>query len=118
MSEFKLLVVELTVWVSHYKRIANFVFVTADLPPHHPLGNVELRAFDMKGYAFVSFVGCTVLYATFVCFLGPAFVTGAAREFDKESIGTWVRVRHPESAWPNFTNRSSTNYTNLTAAAR
>jgi hypothetical protein len=113
----EMLVVELTVWVSHYTRMAQFVFVTADLPPHHPLGNVQLRAFDIKGYAFVSLVGCTYLYATFLCFLGPGFVTGAARDFDKANIGAWVRVLHPESPWLNSTNRSSTNYTNLAAAA-
>jgi hypothetical protein len=113
----EMLVVELTVRVAQYKRFTKFVFVTADLPPHHPLGNIELRAFDMKGYAFVSLVGCTILYAIFLCFLGPAFVTGTARDYDPHNLGSWVRSVSPESRWFNFTNRTS-NYTNITAAVR
>ena len=71
----------------------------------------------MKGYAFVSLVGCTILYAIFLCFLGPAFVTGTARDYDPHNLGSWVRSVSPESRWFNFTNRTS-NYTNITAAVR
>jgi hypothetical protein len=101
----KVLVVELTVWVAEYKRFTHFEFVTCDLAPHHPIGNVELRPLDTKGYVFVSIVGCTFTYAIFLCFLGPGFVTGIARTYDPNNLGAWVYA--PQLDGPsglNFTN--------------
>jgi hypothetical protein len=100
----EMLAVEFTVWMAESKRITRFEFVTGDLPPHHPLGNIVLRAFDLKGYGFVSFVGCTILYATFLIYLGPAFVTGASGGYDKSNLGSWVTIA--ASFWLNYTNRT------------
>ena len=106
----EIFVVEFTVWMAEYKRFTHFEFVTGDLPPHHPLGNFALRALDMKGYIFVSIVGCTFLYGIFLCFLGPGFVTGVAHDYDKTNLGSWVYgpelVSSPLNL-TNFTNHTS-----------
>jgi hypothetical protein len=107
----EMILVEFTVWIAAYKRFAKFVFVTADLPPHHPLGNVALRRLDMKGYIFVSMLGATFLYAEFALYFGAAFVTGTAHDYNKD-VSSWL-IGGGSS--PNFTNHTSTrNYTNFT----
>ena len=56
----------------------------------HPLGNVDFRTMDAKGYAFVYGVGCAFVYAIFMTFLGSGFVTGQRKVFDKTTIDVWV----------------------------
>jgi hypothetical protein len=88
----EMLLVEAAVFVAERKGVTRFEFV--DRPAGHPVGNTALRAFDLKGYALVGMIGCTFLYAIFLCFLGPAFVTGVASTFDQQNLDTWIMSRH------------------------
>jgi hypothetical protein len=107
--------VESSVFLAERKGFARFEFV--DRPADHPLGNTALRAFDLKGYAMVSMIGCASIYASFLCFLGPAFVTGAAVEFDPENLDTWVMSLEHASSLLNLTNESAhpANFTHVPA---
>ena len=111
----EMLLVESSVFLAERKGFARFEFV--DRPADHPLGNTALRAFDLKGYAMVSMIGCAFLYAIFLCFLGPAFVTGAAVEFDPENLDTWVMSLEHASSLLNLTNESAhpANFTHVPA---
>jgi hypothetical protein len=58
----------------------------------HPLQNTALRDFDLKAYALrLAFgMGGAFIYIVFVAFLGPAFVTGACRDFAPNATHVWV----------------------------
>ena len=101
----EMLVVETSVFVANRKGLMHFEFV--ERPEGHPVGNTALRAFDLKGYALVSVIGCTFLYAIFLCFLGPACVTGAASKFDQENLDIWVMSLQHSSFVFNATNQSA-----------
>jgi hypothetical protein len=56
----------------------------------HPLSNTAFRAFGLQGYAVVFGMGGATIYAVYVAFLGPAFVTGVCRHFAPNATQVWV----------------------------
>jgi hypothetical protein len=56
----------------------------------HPLSNTSFRAFGLQGYAVVFGLGGMFIYAVYVAFLGPAFVTGMCRLLAPNATQVWV----------------------------
>ena len=56
----------------------------------HPLSNTAFRAFGLQGYAVVFGMGGATIYAVYLAFLGPAFVTGVCRHFAPNATQVWV----------------------------
>ena len=79
-----------TVWLVQRKGLQRFE-LSARFGSDHPLRNTSFRDFDLKGYALVFGLGCAFIYAVFVAFLGPAFVTGMCREFARNATHVWVQ---------------------------
>jgi hypothetical protein len=55
--------------------------LSAHFAAGHPLSNTAFRDFGLQGYAVVFGVGGMFIYAAYLAFLGPAFVTGMCRIF-------------------------------------
>jgi hypothetical protein len=92
------------VWLA--KRRGFIRFVLAARPLDHPFGLLARRDFDFKGYALVFGLGAFFIYAMFLVFLGPGFVTGTCREFvaNAASESLWVIDHHSVSGCANDTN--------------
>ena len=56
----------------------------------HPLRNTAFRDFHLKGYICTFGMGAMLIYAILTAFLGPAFVTGACRDFEPNATHVWV----------------------------
>ena len=54
------------------------------------LSNTAFRAFGLQGYAVVFGMGGMFIYAVYMAFLGPAFVTGMCRLFAPNATHVWV----------------------------
>jgi hypothetical protein len=67
----------------HFELSARFL-------PGHPLCNTAFRDFDVKGYAVAFGMGGMFIYAVFVAFLGPTFLTGMCRDFAPNATQVWV----------------------------
>jgi hypothetical protein len=80
---------DVTVWAVERKGLARFELSTR-FAAGHPLRSTAFRDFDLKGYAFVFGLGGAFIYGVFVAFLGPAFVTGACRDFMPNATHVWV----------------------------
>jgi hypothetical protein len=78
-----------TVWAAAKKGLHHFE-LSARFVAGHPLSNVVFRDFDLKGYVFAFCVGGGFIYAVFVAFLGPAFVTGMCHDFAPNETRVWV----------------------------
>jgi hypothetical protein len=67
---------------------------TLELSAHfaagHPLSNTAFRDFGLQGYVYVSCLGGMFIYAVYVAFLGPAFVTGICPLFAPNATHVWV----------------------------
>ena len=73
------------------KRIGQGHFeVSAHFAASHPLRNTAFRGVGVCGYAMVFGVGGAFIYAVFIAFLGPAFVTGICRLFAPNATHVWV----------------------------
>jgi hypothetical protein len=81
---------DVTVWVVERKGLQRFEQSTR-FAVGHPLQNTAFRDLDLSGYAFVFGLGGTFIYGAFVAFLGPAFVTGACRDFMPNATHVWVQ---------------------------
>jgi hypothetical protein len=79
-----------TVWLVHRKGLHRFE-LSARFGPDHPMRNTCFRDFDLKGYPLAFGVGGAFIYAVFVAFLGPAFVTGMCRDFAPNATHVWVQ---------------------------
>jgi hypothetical protein len=64
--------------------------LSAHFAPGHPLSNTAFRSFGLQGYAVVFGQGGMFIYAVYVAFLGPAFVTGMCRLFAPNATQVWV----------------------------
>ena len=78
------------VWAVERKGLQHFELST-QLAVGHPLRNTAFRDFDLKGYAVTFGTGGAFIYAVFVDFLGPAFVTGACPNFAPNATHVWVQ---------------------------
>jgi hypothetical protein len=78
------------IWSVVKKRLQH-VDLSARFGADHPLSVTDFRDFDLKGYIFAFCMGGAFIYAVFVAFLGPAFVTGMCRDFDPNATAVWVR---------------------------
>jgi hypothetical protein len=78
------------VWLVHRKGLQRFD-LSARFGSDHPLRNTCFRDFDLKGYAFAFGLGGAFIYAVFIAFLGPAFVTGMCRDFAPNATHVWVQ---------------------------
>jgi hypothetical protein len=56
----------------------------------HPLSNTAFRDFGLEGYAVVFGMGSCFIYAVYMAFLGPGFVTGMCRAFAPNATQVWV----------------------------
>ena len=56
----------------------------------HPLSNTAFRDFGLQWYVVVFGMGGCFIYAVYVAFLGPAFVTGVCRIFAPNATQVWV----------------------------
>jgi hypothetical protein len=56
----------------------------------HPLSCTAFRDFGIQGYAVVFGLGGGFIYAVYLAFLGPAFVTGMCRTFAPNATQVWV----------------------------
>jgi hypothetical protein len=73
------------------KRIGKEHFeVSAHFAASHPLRNTAFRGFGFRGYAMVFGIGGAFIYAVYIAFLGPAFVTGICRNFAANATHVWV----------------------------
>ena len=79
-----------TVWAVERKGLRYFELST-QFAADHPLRNTAFRDFDLRGYAVAFCMGGMFMYAVFVAFLGPAFVTGACRDFMPNATHVWVQ---------------------------
>jgi hypothetical protein len=64
--------------------------LSAHFAAGHPLSNTAFRAFGLEGYALVFSMGSMFIYAVYMAFLGPAFVTGICRAFAPNATQVWV----------------------------
>jgi hypothetical protein len=64
--------------------------LSAHFAAGHPLSNTAFRDFGLQGYAVVFGQGGMFIYAVYVAFLGPAFVTGMCRLFAPNATQVWV----------------------------
>jgi hypothetical protein len=65
--------------------------LSARFAADHPLRNTAFRDFDLKGYTVAFGIAGAAIYAVFVAFLGPAFVTGMCRVFAPNATHVWVQ---------------------------
>jgi hypothetical protein len=56
----------------------------------HPLSNTAFRDFGLQDYVLAFGVGGSFIYAVYVAFLGPAFVTGICHLFAPNATMVWV----------------------------
>jgi hypothetical protein len=56
----------------------------------HPLSNTAFRDFGLQDYVLAFGVGGAFIYAVYMAFLGPAFVTGICRLFAPNATMVWV----------------------------
>jgi hypothetical protein len=78
-----------TVWVMANKGVLGFE-MSVRFGADHPLCNVAFRDFELEGYANVFLCGCMFIYAVFIAFLGPTFLTGMCRDFAPNATHVWV----------------------------
>ena len=78
-----------TVWAAAYKGLLHFELSTRFVAGH-PLINTAFRDFDLKGYVMAFGMGGGFIYAVFLAFLGPAFVTGICHDFAPNATRVWV----------------------------
>jgi hypothetical protein len=97
-----------TVWAVERRGLQRFE-LSARFAADHPLRNTAFRDFGLTGYAVTFGFGCMFIYVVFVGFLGPAFVTGACRDFAPNATHVWV-VHVVECTKATVV----TNYTNVT----
>jgi hypothetical protein len=64
--------------------------LSAHFAAGHPLSNTAFHAFGLEGYALVFSMGSMFIYAVYMAFLGPAFVTGMCRAFAPNATQVWV----------------------------
>jgi hypothetical protein len=64
--------------------------LSAHFAAGHPLSNTALRDFGLQGYAYAFGIGGMFIYAVYIAFLGPAFVTGMCRLFAPNATQVWV----------------------------
>jgi hypothetical protein len=64
--------------------------LSAHFAAGHPLCNTAFRAFGLQGYAVVFGMGGGFIYAVYMAFLGPEFVTGMCRAFAPNATQVWV----------------------------
>jgi hypothetical protein len=64
--------------------------LSAHFAAGHPLSNTAFRDFSLQGYAVVFGIGGMFIFAVYVAFLGPAFVTGLCRTFAPNATQIWV----------------------------
>jgi hypothetical protein len=64
--------------------------LSAHFAAGHPLSNAAFRDFGLQGYAVVFGVGGMFIYAVYIAFLDPAFVTGMCRHFVPNATHAWV----------------------------
>ena len=77
------------VWAVEKKGLQHFELAERFVAGH-PLRNTAFRDFDLKGYVVSFAFGGAFMYAAFVAFLGPAFVTGMCRNFAPNATRVWV----------------------------
>ena len=77
------------IWSVVKKRLQH-VDLSARFGADHPLSVTDFRDFDLKGYVFAFCVGGGFIYAVFVAFLGPAFVTGMCGFFAPNATQIWI----------------------------
>ena len=64
--------------------------LSAHFAAGHPLSNTAFRAFGLEGYALVFSMGSMFIYAVYLAFLGPGFVTGMCPAFAPNATEVWV----------------------------
>jgi hypothetical protein len=64
--------------------------LSAHFAAGHPLCNTAVRDFCLPEYAVVFSMGSMYVYAVFLAFLGPAFVTGTCHLFAPNATQVWV----------------------------
>jgi hypothetical protein len=64
--------------------------LSAHFAAGHPLSNAAFRDIGIQGYAVVFGLGSGFIYAVFVAFLGPDFVTGMCHAFAPNATRVWV----------------------------
>jgi hypothetical protein len=87
--------------------------LSAHFAAGHPLSNAAFRDFGLEGYAVpvVFGLGGSFIYAVYVAFLGPDFVTGMCRDFTPNATRVWVVGasecgRFPSTATAHLANRT------------
>ncbi len=78
-----------TVWVMANKGLLRFE-MSVRFGADHPLCNVAFRDFEQEGYAHAFLCGCMFIYAVFIAFLGPTFLTGMCRAPNRDATHVWV----------------------------
>jgi hypothetical protein len=76
-------------WAAERKGLQQFE-LSARYAAGHPLRNLNFRTFDLPGYAFTFAFSGAFIYAVFIAFLGPAFVTGMCRDFAPNATHVWI----------------------------
>jgi hypothetical protein len=69
--------------------------LSAHFAAGHPLSNTAFRDNSLQGYAVIFSLGGCFMYAVYMAFLGPAFVTGMFRAFAPNATQVWVVDPHP-----------------------
>jgi hypothetical protein len=64
--------------------------LSAHFAAGHPLSDTAFRAFGLTGYALVFSLGGCFIYAVYMAFLGPDFVTGMRRAFASNATQVWI----------------------------
>jgi hypothetical protein len=64
--------------------------LSAHFAAGHPLSNTALRDISLQGYVLVFGMGGVFIYAVYIAFLGPTFVTGMCRAFAPNATQVWV----------------------------
>ena len=64
--------------------------LSAHFAAGHPLSNTAFRDISLQGYALVFGMGGMFIYAVYMAFLGPEFVTGMCRAFATNATQVWV----------------------------
>ena len=64
--------------------------LSAHFAAGHPLSYAAFRDFGLEGYAVAFGLGGSFIYAVYVAFLGPDFVTGICRDFAPNATRVWV----------------------------
>ena len=81
-----------TVWAIANKGLLRFE-MSVRFGADHPLCNVAFRDFEQEGYAHDFLCGCMFIYAVFIAFLGPTFLTGMCRAPNATHVWVWHAVQ-------------------------